>query len=266
MSASAEPRWIEPYKGFKYEPRRMTVEAQEQGERLSWCGVAATVFGDSMDPAGFITLAIREGVRNGISSSGGVNMGNRIIQYRQMRLGEPLVVTGEILDVKEVPRGKVVTSETCYSGADGERALVSLRNSLRPDPAKVGARGAGEPPPPLMEDVALARKLATFTFSPEFVKAYSGPNNPIHFDLEAARRGGFRAPIIGGGQGVRLLTAEIWRRFRPQVLDFEVQFRRPIFWDETVSVVVDERDGEWRSIGLLKGDKVATEARINRIG
>lgn len=267
MRVDAEPNWIAPYKGYRYASRQMAVDSDEQIQRLAWCGVDAMVFGDVIDPAGFITLAIREGVRNGIHSNGGVNMGNRIVQHRPMRLGEPLTVSGEILAVDEVPRGTVVTSETWYSGADGRRALLSHRKSLRPDPAKAGVRGGGEQPPPFIEDVAHTHVLATFTFTQESVKAYAGPNNPIHFDPEAARRGGFRAPIIGGGQGVRLLTAEIWRRFRPQALDFEVQFRRPIFWDETVHVVVDAQDGQWRSIGLVKGDKkVATEARIHHIG
>ena len=97
------------------------------------------------------------------------------------------------------------------------------------------------------------------------MKAYTGPHNPIHFDPEAAQRSGFRAPIIGGGRGVRFLTAKIWRRFKPQVLELDACFRQPIFWDDTVTVIVDEHDGQWRAICLVTGDKVATEARINRI-
>lgn len=265
MSASVEQQWIEPYKGYKFKARQMTVEAVEQDRLIELCGIDPAIFGDSIDPSAFISLAIQEGVRNGIHANGTVNMGNRIIQHRQMRLGEPLTVTGEILDVEEVPRGKVAISETWFSGADGECALTSHRRSLRPDPARIGVRGAGEQPRPFMENVARMRVLGTFTLSPESVKAYTGPHNPIHLDPEAAKRGGFRAPIIGGGQGVRFLTAEIWRRFRPRVLDIEVQFRRPIFWDDTVTIVVDEQHDEWQSIGLMKGGKVATEGRINRI-
>jgi len=113
--------------------------------------------------------------------------------------------------------------------------------------------------------VTRLKTLADFTLTPEGVKAYTGPHNPIHFDPEAAKRGGFRAPIIGGGQGVRFLTAEIWRRFAPRVLELDIYFRRPIYWDDTISVMVDEGDGRWHAIGLVKDGKVATEARINRI-
>jgi len=265
MSATEAAAWIEPYKGYRFQARQMTVEAAEQTRLVGLCGIDPAVFGGCMDPAGFISLAIQEGVRNRIHANGTVNMVNTLIQHRPMRLGEPLSVTGEILDVEEVPRGRVATSETWFSGADGARALTSRRRSLRPDPAKVGTRGAGERPVTVIEEVSRLSTLGRFTLTPEGVKAYTGPHNPIHFDPEAAKRGGFRAPIIGGGQGVRFLTAEIWRRFKPQVLDLDIYFRRPIYWDDTFAVMVDERDGQWRAIGLIKDDKVATEARINRI-
>ncbi len=265
MNPVACEEWIEPYQGYKYQPRPMTVEAEEQKKLLELCDIDPTVFKGSMDPAGFISLAIQEGVRNKIHANGTVNMINRVIQHRQMKLGEALTVTGEILKVEEVPRGRVSTSETWFSGADGKPALTSRRASLRPDAAKVGTRGAGEKPQVVIEDPSRLKTIKSYTLTPEGVKAYTGPHNPIHFDPEAAKRGGFRAPIIGGGQGVRFLTAEIWKRFNPQVLDMDIYFRRPIFWDDSVTVMVDEQDGVWKAIGLIKDGKVHTEARINQL-
>lgn len=265
MSQHEEVQWIEPYKGYRFQPRTMTVEREEQTRLVALCGIDPAIFGDCIDPSGFISLAIQEGVRNRIHSNGTVNMVNTLIQHRQMRLGEPLTVTGEILDVEDVPRGCVATSESRYSCLNGELGATSRRRSLRPDPAKAGIRGAGEKPVTVIEDVARLKALGTFTLDPEDVKAYGGPHNPIHFDPEAARRAGFRAPIIGGGQGVRFLTAEIWRRFSPQVIDLDIYFRRPIFWDDTFTVMVDEEDGVWRAIGLIKEGKVATEARVKLI-
>ncbi len=265
MSSTAEGQWIEPYKGYRFATRQMTVEAADQERQLRLCGIDPAVFRGCMDLAGFITLAIQEGVRNRIHANGTVNMQNTLVQHRPVRLGEPLTVTGEIVDVQEVPRGRVASSETWFSCADGQRAFTSKRRSLRPDPAKVGTRGAGERPADVIEDVARLKSIATFTLTPEAVKAYTGPHNPIHFDPEAAKRGGFRAPIIGGGHGVRFLTAEIWRRFQPKVLDIDIYFRRPIYWDDSVTVMVDEREGRWHAIGLIKDGKVATEARINRL-
>ena len=265
MSQHEEVQWIEPYKGYRFQPRTMTVEREEQTRLVALCGIDPAIFGDCIDPSGFISLAIQEGVRNRIHSNGTVNMVNTLIQHRQMRLGEPLTVTGEILDVEDVPRGCVATSESRYSCLNGELGATSRRRSLRPDPAKAGIRGAGEKPVTVIEDVARLKALGTFTLDPEDVKAYGGPHNPIYFDPEAARRAGFRAPIIGGGQGVRFLTAEIWRRFSPQVIDLDIYFRRPIFWDDTFTVMVDEEDGVWRAIGLIKEGKVATEARVKLI-
>jgi hypothetical protein len=117
----------------------------------------------------------------------------------------------------------------------------------------------------VIADVAPLKTVGRFTLTPESVKAYSGPHNPIHFDPEVATRHGYRAPIMGGTQCVRFLTAEIWRCFKPKTLDLDIYFRRPLFWDDTFSVMVDEQNGKWQAICLAKDGKVATEARINSI-
>ena len=46
----------------------------------------------------------------------------------------------------------------------------------------------------------------------------------------------------------------------------DIYFRRPLFWDDTFTVRVHDQTGHWRSICLAKDDKVATEARLKRIG
>ena len=260
-----QTEWIEPYKGLKFKERVMTVEAAEQARLVSLCGVDPALFGDTMDPAAFISLAIQEGVRNGVHANATINMVQRLVQHRKMTLGEPLTVNGEILDMKEVPRGRVATSEVWWSGADGKRALTAGRQSLRPDASKVGTRGAGERPPPVIADVSPLKAVREVTLNPDDVKAYSGPHNPIHFDPEVAVKSGYRAPIMGGTQCVRYLTAEIWRRFAPRTLDMDIYFRRPLFWDDAFTVMVDEQGGEWKAICLAKDGKVATEARINAI-
>ncbi len=71
--------------------------------------------------------------------------------------------------------------------------------------------------------------------------------------------------MTGGTQCVRFITAEIWRRYQPQSMDLDIYFRRPLFWDDTFSVMVDEHNGEWQAICLAKDGKVCTEAKINSI-
>ncbi len=265
MSQTEESDWIEPYKGLKFQDRVMTVEAEEQQRLLSVCSIDPQVYDGKIDPAGFISLAIQEGVRNKVHANATVNMEQHLIQHRQMKLGEKLTVSGQIMDVEEVPRGRVATSEVWFSGEDGQRALTSRRKSLRPDVSKVGLRGAGDKPVPVIADVPSLKAIGRYTLTPDIVKAYSGPHNPIHFDPEVATRHGYRAPIMGGTQCMRFVLAEIWRRFKPQTLDLDIYFRRPLFWDDTFSVMVDEQDGQWKAICLAKDGKVATEARINSI-
>ena len=233
MSRTDDAKWIEPYKGIHFQDRAMTVDAAEQGRLVRLCGIDPAVFGDTIDPSAFISLAIQEGVRNKIHANATINMVQHLVQHRQMTLGERLTVSGQILDVEDVPRGTVATSEVWFSGEDGKRALTTLRKSLRPDPAKVGSRGAGERPAPVIDDVSVVAHRGRFTVTPEDVTAYSGPHNPIHFDPEVAKRNGYRAPIMGGTQCVRFLTAEIWRHFAPRTLDLDIYFRRPLFWDDS---------------------------------
>lgn len=265
MTQTTNVNWIEPYVGLTYLDRVMTVAAQDQGRLLSLCGIDPAVFGEHIDPAAFITLAIQEGVRNRVHANGTVNLAQRLVQHRPMVLGEPLTVSGRILDVQEVPRGRVVTSETWFCGADGQRALTTGRLSLRPGAAMASASGTGEKPAPVVADLAGLTELGTATLTPEGVTAYTGPENPIHFDPEVAIRKGYRAPIVGGGQCVRFLTAALWRQFRPHTLGMEIYFRRPVFWDDTVTVMADPQGGQWKAICLVAHGKVTTEARITAL-
>ena len=265
MSQTADLDWIEPYVGLSYRDRLMTVAEPDQQRLLTLCGIDPAVFGEHIDPAAFITLAIQEGVRNRVHANGTVNLAQRLVQHRPLTLGEPLTVSGRILDVQEVPRGRVVTSETWFSGADGQRALTTGRLSLRPGAAMASASGTGEKAAPVVTDVNALTALESATLTPEGVTAYTGPENPIHFDPDVARRKGYRAPIVGGGQCVRFLTAALWRRFAPRTLGLEIFFRRPVFWDDTATVMADEREGRWTAICLVVNGKVTTEARITEL-
>jgi hypothetical protein len=59
MTQADKVEWIEPYRGYRFETREMTVEAAEQARLVGLCGIDPDVFGGAMDPAGFISLAIR---------------------------------------------------------------------------------------------------------------------------------------------------------------------------------------------------------------
>lgn len=269
MTNAATVQDIKPVKGFRYAERVMVVDPAEEARLLGHCGIDIALFGGNVDPAAFISLAIQEGVRNGISANGGVNMVQGLVQHRPLRLGEDIVVTGEILDVEQAPRGTVTTSETWFANARGERAITAFRRSLKTDPTKEAdpnLRGAGTRPDAVVTDVMALKELGATTLTPDDVRGYGlRTTNYLHTEPEAAKRAGYRAPIIGGGHGVRYMTAAIWRTFNPTTLDMDIYFRRPLFWDDRFTVRVDDRGGKWRSICLAKDDKIATEARIKAI-
>jgi acyl dehydratase len=260
---------VTPYKGLRYRTRAMTVDAAEEARLLGHCGIDPATFRGAVDPAAFITLAIQEGVRNGVSSNGGVNMVEHLVQHRPVMRDETLTVSGEIIDVAPSPRGLVTTSATWYHGADGTPALTMRRKSLKTDPtqyADPALRGAGDRPPPVIAGLAQLKTLGRFLLTPDDVKGYNrGHTNRLHFDEDAARRAGYRVPIIGGGHGVRFLTAALWRAFAPRGIDVEIYFRRPLFWDDAFDIMADEAAGRWRAMCLAKDGKVATEMRINAI-
>ena len=270
---TGEVEWIEPRAGFEFLVQTLSVPGDFQTEKLHAAGIEPEVFGDTVDPSFFIGVGIRAGIRSGISAEGNVNMVQRLVQTRPVRLGEVLIVHGRIERVREVPRGHTVDTTVTFEDASGAVVIDASRTSLRPDPNQGTRRGAGERPPPVVPDPALVRVLGEHRLTPERVKRYSMEGNSIHYDEEAARRAGFRAPMIGGGMGVHFLAALLWSRGAPRALDLDIYFRRPIFWDDrfTSGVLGDDQDSPgWKGLCLLRdegdaGFKVLTEACIRRV-
>lgn len=257
---------IEPVPGFAYAERTFTPDAEEEARLLSICGTPADTFGGGIDPAAFITLAIEEQVRNGIRSSGGVNMVQWLVIEDLPRIGEAVTVSGGILEVSDVPRGQVSTAEAHYRGADGRLCLTSGRLSLRTDPKKYAdpkLRGAGKRPDPVISDPDALTAIEHVQLTPEIVCAYSlNTTNPIHNDMDAANRAGYRAPIIGGAHGVRYLTRAIWQKFAPTRIRLDIRFRRPIHWDDAFDLRV-AGDDDWSAICLARDGKVLVEMAIS---
>ncbi len=258
---AAEVRWVDPYEGFEYREDTITVSRESQAGKLSLCGIDPALFGDSVDASFFIGLAIRAGVASGISAEGNVNMLQSLIQHRPARLDEPFRVRGRITAVTPVPRGSTIDTDVWFEDEAGERVITARRRSLKPDPGR-GGRGAGERPPPVLTDPDSADVLAAHRLTPGIVVDYSEPGNSIHYDLAAAQKAGFRAPLIGGGMGVHYLLAALYAVRPPVSFDLDIYFRRPIFWDDDFRVV---RSGD--AMGLVRTidgvTKVLTEARIN---
>lgn len=261
---SRDIEWREPHAGFKYLPDEVTVTREHQAEKLSACGIDGEIFGGTVDPSFFIGLAIHAGIRSGISAEGNVNMLQSLIQHRPVALGESLTVQGSITAVTEVPRGWTIDTDVWFEGAEGGRAISARRRSLKPDPSKSDRRGAGDRPEPVIRTEAKLDTLARHQLTPAQVVAYSSEGNSIHYDMTAANRAGFRAPLIGGGMGVHYLMAAIWAQGAPGLIDMDIYFRRPIFWDEAFEVAITaQRDAI--CLRQAGSGKVLTEARIRSL-
>ena len=263
-------QWHKPVAGFQYQSRSLDVSAQTQAERLTACGIDPAIFGEEVDPAFFIGLAIHAGIDSGISAEGNINMLQRLVVHRPARLGETLTVKGEIKSVTAVPRGQRVETDVWFEDLTGERVISCPRTSLRPQAQAQSKRGAGDKPQPVVGDVAALVLHDTYQLTPDRVKSYSVEGNSIHYEQEAAERAGFRAPLIGGGMGVHYLTAQMWEDRRPSFFDASIYFRRPIFWDEAVQVGVIEDGGNWSVMGLLKlplaAERVGTSSEVAKVG
>lgn len=267
MTKPMDHHFPDVYVGRRLTERTLLVEASVQSDVLRLCGIDPSIYGGQIDPAAFVRLAIDEGVRNGMSIHGGVHLSERLVQHRPGILGERLNVSGEILDVQAVPRGTLVIGNTLFLGDDGKAVVSILRHSLRPGPdiTCVPASSAAAAPSPAITDPGLLARLSTVQLTPSVVRAFSNPDNPIHFDPELARQRGYRSPIAGGALCVRYLTAEIWRHHAPRSLSLEIRFRRPVFWDDACDVMVDVRVGRWTAIGLAVRGKMAIDARIEEM-
>jgi hypothetical protein len=256
-----DSQWQEPVSGFEFKPDEVVVTQEFQAEKLNACGLDSEALDGFVDAAFFIALGIHAGINNGISAEGNVNMLTRLVQHRPVRLGEPLTARGSIIEVREVPRGQSIETDVWFEDQDGKRVISAPRKSLRPNPDMVGNGGAGERPAPVIDNTATLTRFDAYRLTPQQVKDYSTAGNSIHYEMAAANKAGFRAPIIGGGMGVHYLIHTLWQQRRPESFDLSVYFRRPIFWDDEFFVAADP----WHAIALLRGDKVLTEARINEL-
>lgn len=261
-----ESKWIEPVSGFEFKAEEVVVTEELQAEKLAACGLESKSFGGYVDASFFIALGIHTGINNGISAEGNVNMLTSLVQHRPVRLGEPLIARGSIIRVKDVPRGQSIETDVWFEDQGGKRAISAPRKSLRPNPHSIrldaaSNRGAGDRPAPVIENTEVLSRFESYQLNPHQVKSYSSEGNSIHYEMESARKAGFRAPIIGGGMGVHYLIHTLWQACSPRSFDLSVYFRRPIFWDDEFVVAADP----WRAIALLREGKVLTEARINEL-
>lgn len=111
------------------------------------------------------------------------------------------------------------------------------------------------------------RFSAEVTLTPETVSAFArtvGDDNPLHHDPEHAARSRYGRLIASGTHTTALLLAQTAKHYSKHAsvvgLEFWVQFRRPVYADETIRL-------EWLVVKVtpnekLKGDIVDLRGRV----
>ena len=230
--------------GFRFPVKSVVVDREEQTRLHRWCDIEPSVFGDVADPALVTRLPVVMVANTVVAQRpewGQVHTTHRMLQRRPILLDESLALTGVIDGFIVHPRGEIMQCSWFYQDANGEIALEVYPEALLIDPALTAQRaGANERAKPQVEQT---KHLFTKRCTPQATAGYcEGTKNPIHLDLEAAQRFGFRAPIIAGTQTMSFLLEAIYRAHSPHALALTICFRRPVFWDDELAIVVTERD------------------------
>jgi hypothetical protein len=137
--------------------------------------------------------------------------------------------------VTEVRRGWVARSRWEYRRADGTLVLTVEPDVVLVDPDKKPTPGGPRPASP--EAPGGWQVLTQKQCTPETTCGYClNTTNLIHTDPATAQRYGYRAPIIAGNQTVNFVLEALSLDARPESFDIEVRFRKPVFWDESVTI------------------------------
>lgn len=243
------------------ESRQFTVSQEEQSQRLQLCDIDPRLYAGLVDPSAFTALAIQEAARVLAELPTGVHAGQRLTIERFPQIGEPMRLTCAVAAPQKVDRGALLRFTATLADDDGGSLIETTEDLVVPDPAAPPRSKAAASAPDVDLEVSTHGLVA---FDPVRVARYCRPDvNPIHFDPAAAAAAGFRAPIIGGEQGVRHIMALIWRTLGPAKLDISLRFLRPLFWDDQCELMVEARDGRWMSVSLAKDGKKATEVTLH---
>ena len=105
------------------------------------------------------------------------------------------------------------------------------------------------------EDLTGFSEVLRRPLEPQNVADYSDEaGNLIHSDPKVALEHGFRAPIAAGLMGIHFYREVLETHYAPSAFDLEVWFRRPMFWDDTLSLVAREENGRIAAMHLLGSD------------
>ncbi|MDA1098302.1 MAG: MaoC/PaaZ C-terminal domain-containing protein [Proteobacteria bacterium] len=257
--------------GYVYETRPVAIDRARQLAKLSASGVDPEVHGDRLDLT-FLGLPILDALMEpGVPLQGQVHVYQRFMQQAPIARDTDLHMRGEITAIEPVAKGEVVRWRFLFSDHRGRDLVIVDRAGLRPQASGAGGAGgsgATDFLAPPDEDATGFEEVWQRTLQPAEVARYSSDGrNRIHSDTEIARQFGFRAPIAAGLMAVHYYLEAMARRGAADTMDLEIWFKRPMFWDERLTLQDKTHGGRLTAMRIEnQAGKTASQARINGYG
>ncbi len=222
--------------GRKLPPRVAVVSAERQAMYLEAAEVDPALFGDLVDLSVLANDCILQTYPLRPPGMRGLHLGQKMIQYRPIRIGERLEMRGEVAQTGTMGKGDRVDYDIAFADEAGAVVARAEMRSLQVDVEAMSALGgSGAKFYDTIGFEALAEKHPTA----ERVTGYSAefPLDKVHFEPEVAAEMGLRAPIAQGLMSLTWMMAALAEGGVPSSIEIDCEFRRPIFWDDRITVM-----------------------------
>ena len=224
--------WDAVAEGFRFPELQACVTIERQRRHHRACDIPEGLFGGRADASILGQDTALAAVKAGLPLDGRIHLRSLIRQRRAVALDERLRLAGRVLPFGPSPRGRLLHAVFTFRDAAGAVPLEMEMRYLLPGPA-TGERGPREAEPA----AAAFTPVATMTLTPEKVMAYSSEaGNLIHFDVDFAKRAGFRAPLAQGQMQVTAALGALATEGLPDAFTLDSRFLRPLHWDECAAI------------------------------
>jgi len=195
----------------------------------------------------------------GAAPESALHAGQKIELHRSITAPMTVAVAGSVVAVhdKGSNRGAlIVTRHEVMRASDHERIATLTTSCFARDGGGCGSAGEAQPTPHRVPQREPDHRIA-YAIRPEAALLYrlTGDRNPLHADPEAARRGGFDAPILHGlctfGMTCRALLESVAAWQPERVISHEARFSAPVYPGEILEIAL------WRD-----GSTVSFEASV----
>ena len=247
--------------GFEFPETVIQISEEEQKHKLSCCDIDGSIYGNEVDVTmlGLPTLEIL--MAAGIPVLGAVHLFQKFHQFKPIYLGEQISIVGKIAQVSPHERGCILACNFSYIDDMGDVRVEAQRSGIIPIGSKESSKEIFKPSEQLDGFVEKARYL----LDPKKVADFSSEaGNLIHSDPKTAKQHGFRAPIAAGLMGLHFYRKFISENSNSKSFDLQVWFRRPMFWDDELSLVVRDLKSEKYDMHLLASNgKPTSNCRLS---